>query len=311
MKSPVVIFVSLLCAVFLMNVQGQKNKRPHPGPAATTVASGWTRPEHVTVDETNVYWVSGEKKLIRMPKSGGAPVVIFETTGETDINGVAVDETGTYILTSDRLLKLAADGGTPKEIAQTRSKSFALGLDENNIYWIGDTPKNKKFRLSKADKKGGEPVALSAEVFAPQSGGLAVDQTRVYWLDYADDLLRSVSKDGGDPATLIKFPGAQAIAVDEKYVYCGGVSGRIVKLDKNGGAPQTLIPENPQQVTLLAMDDTNLYYSGLDRIMKVSKNGGPVIIVARKPEGSFKFTVDDCCLYWSDYRTGRVMKIDK
>ena len=311
MKSRAVILISLLCVVFVISVPGQKSTRPNRGPAATTIASGWARPDQVTVDQTNVYWVSGEKKLVKMPKSGGAPAVIFQTTGETNINGLVVDQTGIYILTSDKLLKLDPQGGTATELAQTHSKSYAVGLDENSIYWIGDMPNSKAYRLSKADKKGGTPVALSAEVFAPQAGGLALDQTRVYWLDYADDLLRSISKEGGDPTTLIKFPGAQAIAVDETHVYCGGVSGKIIKLDKNGGAPQTLIPENPQQVTIIAADDMNLYYSGVDRIMRVSKNGGRATILARKASGSFKFAMDDCCVYWTDYQTGRVMKINK
>src|SRR6185437_5378239 len=110
-----------------------------------------------------------------------------------------------------------------------------------------------------------------------------------YWLDYADDLLRSVSKEGGTPKTLIKFPGGQAVAVDEQYVYAGGASGKIMKLDKNGGAPQMLGPERPEQVTFMLVDENSLYYSAGDRIMKVSKNGGRATVVARKGSGSFRF----------------------
>jgi hypothetical protein len=286
-------------------LQPQKNKAP------TTLASGWSRPDYVAVDATNVYLVSNEKKLVKVSKSGGKPVVLFELTGENNINGVAVDQSGVYVLTENKLLRLDAGTGAATELATTHGSHTAMVLDESNVYWIGAIANGKNYQLIKVEKKGGTPVPLSAEILAPQSGGLAVDQTSAYWLDYADDLLRSVSKEGGTPKTLIKFPGGQAVAVDEQYVYAGGASGKIMKLDKNGGAPQMLGPERPEQVTFMLVDENSLYYSAGDRIMKVSKNGGRATVVARKGSGSFRFTIDACCVYWTDYETGHVMKIAK
>jgi len=286
----------------------QQKQRPSAKPSIVTLVSGVTHPDQVAVDKTRVYFVINGNKLAVRFKSGGSPTTLFETLGADEIRAVATDETGVYVLTSNKLVKVDPETHDSSELAQIESNDRQLMLDDTSAYWIGRMPGGKGNQLIKIDKKGGSLTPLATEIFAPQPGGLAVDQSTAYWLDYAVDTLKSVSKDGGSTTTLIKFSGPQAIAADDKYIYYSDVSGIIRKLDKKGGQPQTVVPRTQGSVFSIIADEDQLYFSGGRQIMKVSKNGGPPMIVVRNQGGSYRFAVDDCCVYWTAYETGRVMK---
>ena len=305
---PLVVFADQPTA---FDAEAQHKQRTSAKPSIVTLVAGVTHPDHVAVDKTHVYFVINDTKLAVRLKSGGSPTTLVETSGADEIRAVATDETGVYVLTSNKLMKVDPDTHDSSELAQIESNYRQLVLDEASAYWIGRMPGGKGNQLMKIDKKGGDLIALATEIFAPQPGGLAVDQTTAYWLDYAVDTLKSVSKKGGSTSTLIKFSGPQAVAVDDTYIYYSAVGGSIRKLDKKGGPAQTVVPEQTGSVFSLIADGDQLYYSGSAQIMKVSKNGGPPAIVVRKPGGSYRFAVDDCCIYWTDYEGGRVMKVPK
>lgn len=177
----------------------------------------------LAVDAANVYWSACGKEtgVYRLPKSGGAPVLIADTSCATSI---AVDATHVYWI-SEAIKKADKRGGAAQTIVASRGS--ALSINGGSIYWTRtEATSRTTFRscadersvLMKASKEGGALTRM-VELSGVAPGQIAMDEASIYWAnDCANGILR-VSKTGTSPRAVVQDQTTKNIGVDETSVY--------------------------------------------------------------------------------------------
>jgi hypothetical protein len=221
-----------------------------PVTLASGTVVGW---RGLAVDATHVYWMmSGELgpgigAVMRVPRDGGAPETLHADAfypGE-----LAVDETSVYFtmldgfgLTTGQVVKVPKSGGAAVTLASDQECPYAIAVDALAVYWTNSGtgcyfgyPVPTNGAVMKVAKDGGSPLALAPEQPAP--GGLALDDTHVYWTTRGSGersgAVVKAAKDGTSRTTLVPGqPLPAAIAVDESDVFWVA-SGSIFKAPKN------------------------------------------------------------------------------
>lgn len=160
------------------------------------------------------------------------------------------------------------------------------------------------------------PIEVLAEVDPPSwmPVGVAVDDAHVYFAvtrSIIDGEIRRVDKSGGAVTVVATAQkGPVAILVDATHVYWD--SDGIKKLSKAEGAmPESLLVGTP--VLHMAQDIEWIFWSDLahDAVGKVSKQGGPAIVLAMPAGGPQQVTAHGDWLYWAAYVTGAIMRVPK
>lgn len=111
--------------------------------------------------------------------------------------------------------------------------------------------------------------------------------------------------------------GPADVVVDETHVFwTNREAGELMRLDKTGGNPTVLI-DGEKRIGRLAIDDAHVYWTSGAKIMKCTKAGEQVTLLAtgetqgnRGPSG---IAVDHTNVYWTQYfpKFGSVWQIDK
>jgi hypothetical protein len=105
--------------------------------------------------------------------------------------------------------------------------------------------------------------------------------------------------------------GATRVAADAGHVYWGDTSGRIWSAPATAMATPTMLAQVGLGVTLLASDDTRLFWAAqqdaansygqhyIDAIEEMSKDGTALRELEPRIVGITAMTVDDAWVYWS------------
>ncbi len=165
------------------------------------------------------------------------------------------------------------------------------------------------------------PTALASGQDLP--GGIAVDATNVYWVNYGsgsagpvqgpvlDGQVMKCAKAGcgRNPTALASgLAHPTSIAVDATSVYWTDVNGALMKVRSGGGTPTTLA--TAQSAAALAVDASNVYWANGDgTVMKVPTDGGNPTALASGQNNPAGIAVDAHSVYWSNYGDGTVMKV--
>ncbi|MBK7578944.1 MAG: hypothetical protein IPI67_01950 [Myxococcales bacterium] len=169
--------------------------------STSALATGFLDPQHLAVDATDVYVAApfapkgGLGGLIRVPKSGGAPVQLVPTKGFSP-NGIALDTANVYWANaSGKIMAVPKAGGQPKELRSMTvnpSEMGGIAVDASGIFWANSGDPFKKLRdgyLMGIPLVGGptaKPI-LFVDVLKENGGGprdLAVDADNLYWTDW-------------------------------------------------------------------------------------------------------------------------------
>jgi hypothetical protein len=138
---------------------------------------------------------------------------------------------------------------------------------------------------------------------APESWGIAVDSTRVYWA--ARDLYAAMSAskagqdapEGGSYGSLGMEP-RWTLAIDETDVY-GSDGSNVVTCPKGGcsGAPR-IVASGASNMGI-AVDATNVYWTATTVIESAPKSGGAATTLA-SANYAYEIAVDSGYVYWTD-----------
>jgi hypothetical protein len=179
-------------------------------------------------------------------------------SGGTDVAGAfAIDEQFLY-WAIDReshsdgcdpaILRTDKRGG-PATPLVANARAFALAVDAERLYWIGDSG------IESAPKTGGAATTLVPHPDWPivQYAGIAASGGFVYWAVWSENLGRTIWRvpTGGAAAATSLFtdpPGAPMtrFAIDGDYLYWAGEDagwqGTLHRVALAGGAPESVVP---------------------------------------------------------------------
>lgn len=203
-------------------------------------------------------------------------------------------------------------GGTPVTLLQTTYAPGPPTVDGASLYWgeLLDYSTGGGVVRSVATS-GGTEVDWNVDA-SNHPGRFAADATTLYFTTI-EGAVMSMPKGGGVAVTLAADEKPiQAILVDETSIYWSrseqgnGIPGGLKKLSKAGGVPVALT----SSAGLLAQDDSTIYYTGTDTLMKVPKAGGaPVTLLSGiAPYG---IAVDGTSVYYLDSFSASLRKIPK
>lgn len=130
---------------------------------------------------------------------------------------------------------------------------------------------------------------------------IAVDDTSVYWTEFGSGTVKKISKSGGSVMTLASGLNLTGLAVDNSDVYFSG-DASIKKVLKSGGSVTTLA-SGQTSTWKIAVDGANVYWtdSGGGTIRKVPITGGSVSTLATGSSSPNGITVDSTAVYWSEF----------
>lgn len=89
---------------FINRQKGAVTYMPFSGNIPIQLASGQNTPEHLLVDNHNLYWIEGlllaKQSLMKMPKNGGTPQQLL--SDGADATGMAIDASNIYMIIPSR-----------------------------------------------------------------------------------------------------------------------------------------------------------------------------------------------------------------
>jgi hypothetical protein len=205
-------------------------------------------------------------------------------------------------------------------LASGLSGPYPIAVDSNSVYWANqgykapqDSVGNPNL-IMKVGRDGGSPVTLAT--FRESSGyganGFAVGADGVYWTNGAE--LLQVPLAGGPVTTLFAAAGTNGlyqIAVDATNVYFIVLSPAVsvLSMPLAGGMATTLSSQTGGNVSGLAVDSTNVYWSTVynnfeapGTISSLPRAGGtPTTLLTLAPWGMpYLLGVGATSAYWTD-----------
>jgi hypothetical protein len=203
-------------------------------------------PGGMALDDQFIYW-NAEGKLMRTPKAGGKPeVVAAEKVGigidlVIDNDKIYWANHGYYSADSPTrpspIYAVAKKGGPVEAFSADQNIPHSLVADEKFIYWV--TPSS----IVKQAKSGGAAEVLYQASDKEGVDELAQDADNLYfgWRGAGESrwALRKISKQGGEPQTIVKRYSLTQIAVDDTNIYffdeAGMTNDVLCKVAKSGG----------------------------------------------------------------------------
>jgi sugar lactone lactonase YvrE len=177
------------------------------------------------------------------------------------------------------------------------------------LYWSDNST------ISAANLDGGNPQTLLS---APDSLGVAVDASRLYWSNQNDSTINVADLDGSNPQTILTIETdlMAGVAVDASQIYWvnWAAAGTIRAANLDGGNPRTLVTGQSWPFGL-AVDASHLYWTNsLDGTIWRANLDGTNAQSIVQGEGAqtslFALAVDANHLYWTNRSQGTVKRAD-
>lgn len=289
-----------------------------PGAGQTVCLASALSPVSIAVNESQVYVVLRDGRVVSVPVTGGEISVLYSSPFALDAN-IVVDPNRAYWpmnketapngewlvylnpsigavpLTGGLLSRWAGRTGDLASLpTEQLSEVHEIAVDGANLYAVvrdrahQGSPCSDGIRVLPLD---GSPTTDTPICLAEH---IAVDSSNIYWTDpaywhwdptsneYAEDpgiLVAPLS--GGEPAQLARARRPHAIAVhDGALFWTDTLTGNIVKLNLDGHASAVLLATSRAPGEMV-VDSSGVYWiDGGSAILSVSLDGGVVTTLA-------------------------------
>ncbi len=264
---------------------------------------------HVRVDATHVYLAdptSGQIK--RVPKHGGSVEVL--ASSQSGLYEFVTDGDWVYFQTASGVARVRKVGGSV-EVLSSRGNIGFIALDATYVYWSdGVSGPLASLQLNRAKKDGSEPTVLATglygtEAIAPSGDEVFFGEN----LTAGKESIRRVKIDGTGDTKLTSI-GARRLVVDDSRIYFLNFNSNLVRsIPRDGGAITELGGRAVVTVGDIASDESALYWTAAaddGGVYRIAKTGGAVGVIAepvRQPGG---IDVDDLAVYWTVYAEKQV-----
>lgn len=234
----------------------------------------------LAIDDKFIYW-NGGGQILRIAKDGGKPETITSENVGIGVDIVVDNEKiywanhGYYSPNSPTrprpIYVVPKQGGKTEIFADQQHIPHSLVTDENFVYWVTPTSILKKAKsgggiqvlYQATDKEGVDELTQDAENL--YFGFRGAGESR--WD------LRKVSKQGGEPQTLVKKYSLKPVVVDDVNIYFfnedGMTSDLLCKVSKDGGEVTKL--DSGYSSGVIAQSKTQVFFAGLDDIYSFQK----------------------------------------
>jgi hypothetical protein len=285
---------------------GTVNSVPTMGGPIKVLAGGQSSPGPLAVDGTSIFWVAGNKTIMKKPLAAG-PATVFvpattvrEVTGsENDVNALLVDQGTLYFGRFTAALKVSTSGGTPTMIGLSPDlgKPAAFAIDATHLYQTERDHMAVSREALDGTQDGllgnGDPVTrehLAPDRIAVSQGTLlleaiAVANGNVIWANY--NAIDSKPVDALEHDPLFSIAETQldgnvtGFVVSDDTIFLGDAAftkGNVVEKvplpAADAGAPATpvVIATDQLSPSQFAADATNVYWRTADcKIMRLAK----------------------------------------
>ena len=184
------------------------------------------------------------------------------------------------------------------DVAVTRS---------GDVYWVTGDDESRRWVVH-SDGTAAPPTIVAEGRFVT----LQTDGEEVYYRTaVAEGLGIFRARGGSAPVEVWRASDlGHLLAVDETRIFLASGGGHglatLQAMPKAGGEP-ILLEEDFNISTRLITDDTHVYWSTVDSVVRMPKAGGQKETVVAEPGGLQAFTVDACNVYWTRRSPSEVM----
>ncbi len=234
----------------------------------------------IAMDEKFIYWNAGGN-ILRVSKDGGKPETIASENVGIGVD-IAVDDEKVYWANHSYyspnsptkpspIYAVSKAGGKTEIFADQQHIPHSLAIDEKFVYWLTPTS------ILKQAKAGGQTQVIYQATDKEGVDELAQDTENLYFgfrgAGESRWALRKISKQGGEPQTLVKTYSLKPVAVDETNIYFfdeDGMTAEVLcKVSKQGGEVTKLDAGYASGV--IAQSKTLVYFGTLDDIYSWTK----------------------------------------
>jgi hypothetical protein len=257
-------------------------------PAPTTLGPAMTLASCLAADASFVYWSDSTPAIMKVAVGGGTPTQV--AAGGDKNSCVAVDGDGIYWIDAGKIMKAPLAGGGTMALASSQNplKGAPLVAAGGFIYFITDVygdvdAYNGKNAVVRVPTAGGSVQVVVADLTG-SPGGLAVDDTNVYYSDQSGVFARPLAA----PATSIPFGTStlhgNALAVGSGHLALNEIAGvgsgdvAVFRLD---GMMRTVVSSSLAQP--LAVDDKGVYINGTGSLERLALDGSGATLLATQP----------------------------
>jgi hypothetical protein len=252
--------------------------------AVTSLDDGDNLPQSesggIAIDGQFVYWNAGGH-ILRVSKDGGKPEAIASEHVGVGVDLVVDDEKvywanhGYYSPNSpimpSPIYAVSKQGGRTEIFADQQNVPHSLVVDEKSVYWVTPTS------ILKQAKSGGQPQVIYQASDKEGVDELAQDDENLYFgfrgAGKSRWALRRVSKQGGEPQTIVSAYSVHPIMVDETSIYFFDeeslTKDAFCKVSKQGGDVARL--DTGYAGNGIAQSQKLIYFAGLDDIYSFPK----------------------------------------